>query len=64
VKLSTEKNILVIEGSKDPMDGDEPARYTYTRSIRVPSEAFEMEQIKAKDGTRRARSHCSQDQEQ
>ncbi|CAN6206284.1 unnamed protein product [Urochloa humidicola] len=44
VKLSLEKNILVIEGDRDPKDRG-PARYT--RRIGVPSEAFNMEEIKA-----------------
>jgi len=47
VKVSAEKNILVIkgEGDKDPEDRKGPARYT--RSLQLPAEAFKMDQIKA-----------------
>ncbi|RLN12948.1 26.2 kDa heat shock protein, mitochondrial-like isoform X2 [Panicum miliaceum] len=47
VKVSAEKNILVIkgEGDKDPEDRKGPARYT--RRVQLPAEAFKMDQIKA-----------------
>ena len=47
VKVSAEKNTLVIkgEGDKDPEDSKGPVRYT--RRFQLPAEAFKMDQIKA-----------------
>jgi len=47
VKVSTEKNILVIkgEGDTDPEDSKGPARNA--RRFQLPAEAFKMDQIKA-----------------
>ncbi|TKW20317.1 hypothetical protein SEVIR_4G078800v4 [Setaria viridis] len=49
VKVSAEKNILVVkgEGDKNPEDGDDKGLAKYSRRFQLPAEAFKMDQIKA-----------------